>query len=65
MEQTDHAELLTEALRLIKAHIGANDTKHNRDLHAAVGKIVDACRATDITLVTPFEDERDCELEYV
>lgn len=37
-------EKLQQALRLIKIHIEAEETPHNRDLHQAVGLIVDVAR---------------------
>lgn len=37
-------QTLQDALHLIKIHIGAEQTEHNRDLHNAIGKIVDVAR---------------------
>ena len=39
---------IEKALHLIKIHIGAEETEHNRDLHLAVQMIVTAARIAGI-----------------
>jgi len=41
---------LREALHLIKLHITEAETQRNRDLHRAVGLIVDVARARDLVI---------------
>lgn len=44
MTQDKQEALLQQALHLIKVHIGAEQTDHNRDLHDAIGLIVEVAR---------------------
>ena len=44
------ADKLRLALHLIKLHITADETQQNRDLHRAVGLIVDVCRDRRVDL---------------
>jgi len=43
--RNEQEKTLQEALRLIKTHITSEHTEQNRDLHNAIGKIVDVARA--------------------